>query len=115
MRILDYAIAAVVIPIFFLVIGGLIYVALQCFFTETLPTWLGEQYFRSGHRKYHERGWMCRDQKTCPLGPGPRSPLWERVRAWYYGYQIDRLAADIERKLGRKQRRAEEWQRNHHL
>lgn len=43
----------------------------------------------------------------------PRYPWWEHVRAWYYGYQIDRLAASIERRLERKQRRAEASQRNH--
>lgn len=95
-RILEYAIAAVVIPIFFFVIGALIVAALQWFFTETLPS--------SGLLSPKPKG-------TKRL----RHPIWERIRAWYYGYQIDRLAADIERKLERKQRRAEEWQRNHRL
>lgn len=54
-------------------------------------------------------------------GPQPpnvrqaKSPLWERMRSMYYGNRIDRLAVSVERKLVRKQRRAERWHTRHRL
>jgi hypothetical protein len=119
MRILDYGIAAIIEGIFFLGVAGLIGAGIAQMINRR-PRPRNVLYRVDGPigtqlrttPATHIDQWRSKPDTSSNYRT-PRFGFWERLRAMYYDYQIDRLAHAIEKKLERKQRRAEAaWMRH---